>query len=113
MFKFTEENILILESADVKYTNSKSLSGESHFNSWRKKYIGKNGIIYIIKRNNMRYFQWHPYDNEGMPIFNKGLVSSKDDYCFKDNKLYITSENSIYEFQVIKKLVNVVPPILW
>lgn len=90
----------IFQEYVVIYKCSTSKSGKSQSDTWRKKYLGLTGILYIIKSDEKQYFQWHPLiDNE--VVFSKGMVSSNDDCEIKDGLLTITTENSTYYFQII------------
>ena len=91
------------------YVNSVSRSGESHSESWRKKYMGELGVIYIIVSDYKQYFQWHPLV-ENKVLFSKGILSSNDDYELNKNKIKITTENSIYYFQIINSNFKIPQP---
>lgn len=107
------ENKAILKKYIVTYKCSTSKSGESQENSWRKKYLGLMGVIYIIQSLHKQYFQWNPIVDSEV-VFYKGIVSSNDDYEIKDNILTITTENSVYYFQVIKSNLEIPKPtVLW
>lgn len=69
------------------YLNSVSRSSESHSETWRKKYMGKLGVIYIIVSDDKQYFQWHPLV-ENKVIFSKGILSSKPIFKERNRKLY-------------------------
>ena len=103
----------ITEKFLVLYKHSTSRFGESQENSWRSKYIGLLGEIFIIKKGDNQYFQWHPIENN-KTLYSKGMISSNDDYKIKDNILTITTENSIYYFQLINSDSKIeTPPIIW
>lgn len=81
--------------------------------SWREKYIGLTGVIFIIKNNNKQYFQWHPIESDEM-VYTKGMVSSNDDYVIKDDLLTISTLNSIYYFKILNSEDNIsLPPVFW
>lgn len=67
--------------------NSVSRSSKSHSETWRKKYMGKLGVIYIIVSDDKQYFQWHPLV-ENKVIFSKGILSSKPIFKERNRKLY-------------------------
>lgn len=104
---------VITERFLVIYKHSTSRLGESQENSWRSKYIGLLGEIFIIKNEETQYFQWHPIKNNEV-LYSKGMISSNDDYEIKDDLLTITTENSIYYFQLINSDSKIkTPPIIW
>lgn len=106
-------NKAILKEYIVTYKCSTSKSGKSQTDSWRKKYLGLMGVLYIVKSNNKQYFQWNPIVDSEV-VFSKGMVSSNDDYKIKDDILMITTENSIYYFQIIKSDLEIPKPtVLW
>ena len=71
------------------------------------------GVLYIIKSVHKQYFQWNPIIDSEV-VFSKGMVSSNDDYEIKDDILMITTENSIYYFQIIKSNLEIPKPtVLW
>ena len=81
--------------------------------SWREKYIGLTGVIFIIKNNKKQYFQWHPIESDEM-VYTKGMVSSNDDYVIKDDLLTISTLNSIYYFKILNSEDNIsLPPVFW
>ena len=51
------KNKAILKEYIVTYKCSTSKSGESQTDSWRKKYLGLIGVLYIIKSVHKQYFQ--------------------------------------------------------
>jgi len=103
----------IIEKHIVVYEDSKSKSGQPHNMSWREKYIGLTGVIFIIKNNNKQYFQWHPIESDEM-VYTKGMVSSNDDYVIKDDLLTISTLNSIYYFKILNSEDNIsLPPVFW
>lgn len=103
----------ILQEYIVTYKCSTSKSGESQTDSWRKKYLGLMGVLYIIRYSDKQYFQWHPLINNEV-IFSKGMVSSNDDYEIKDGILIISTENSIYYFQIIESDLEISKPtVIW
>ena len=50
------KNKAILKEYIVTYKCSTSKSGESQTDSWRKKYLGLIGVLYIIKSVHKQYF---------------------------------------------------------
>lgn len=107
------KNKAILKEYIVTYKCSTSKSGESQTDRWRKKYLGLMGVLYIIKSVHKQYFQWNPIVDSEV-VFSKGMVSSNDDYEIKDGILMITTENSIYYFQIIKSDLEIPKPtVLW
>lgn len=107
------KNKAILKEYIVTYKCFTSKSGESQTDSWRKKYLGLIGVLYIIKSVHKQYFQWNPIIDSEV-VFSKGMVSSNDDYEIKDGILMITTENSIYYFQIIKSNLEIPKPtVLW
>jgi|GEM_PF-907450 len=103
----------IIEKHLVVYKYSEAKSGQSHNTSWRKKYIGLTGPIFIIKNNDKQYFQWHPLESDEV-VYTKGMVSSNNDYVIKDDMLTIYTQNSIYYFNILhsENKINP-PPALW
>ena len=99
------KNKAILKEYIVTYKCSTSKSGESQTDSWRKKYLGLIGVLYIIKSVHKQYFQWNPIIDSEV-VFSKGMVSSNDDYEIKDGILMITTENSIYYLHLQESVVN-------
>ena len=107
------KNKAILKEYIVTYKCSTSKSGESQTDSRRKKYLGLIGVLYIIKSVHKQYFQGNPIIDSEV-VFSKGMVSSNDDYEIKDGILMITTENSIYYFQIIKSNLEIPKPtVLW
>ena len=90
----------------VTYIESCDKNNNSHSTSWRNRYIGQDGVIYILKNGNRQFFVWHPVDDDFKPITSLGIISSRDDYYIKKNNLLVTTQNSIYKFRLINKEVN-------
>lgn len=90
----------------VTYVESCDRDNNSHSISWRKRYIGKNGIIYILKNGNRQFFVWNPVDDDYKPNTSLGIISSRDDYCIKEDYILVTTQNSIYKFRLLNKEVN-------
>lgn len=90
----------------VTYIESCDKNNNSHSTSWRNRYIGQDGVIYILKNGNRQFFVWHPVDDDFKPITSLGIISSRDDYYIKKNNLLVTNQNSIYKFRLINKEVN-------
>lgn len=84
------KNKAILKEYIVTYKCSTSKSGESQTDSWRKKYLGLIGVLYIIKSVHKQYFQWNPIIDSEV-VFSKGMVSSNDDYEIKDQTFFFLS----------------------
>ena len=64
-------------------------NNNSHSTSWRNRYIGQDGVIYILKNGNRQFFVWHPVDDDFKPITSLGIISSRDDYYIKKNNLFV------------------------
>lgn len=84
------------------YVESCDKNNKSHSTSWRKRYIGQNGIIYIIKNRNNQFFVWNPVDEKYKPITSLGIISSRDDYFIKKDHVVVTTQNSIYKFRLME-----------
>ena len=67
----------------VTYIESCDKNNNSHSTSWRNRYIGQDGVIYILKNGNRQFFVWHPVDDDFKPITSLGIISSRDDYYIK------------------------------
>ena len=113
MLRVNDFDFSIVECADVIYKSSKSKENINHHTTWRRKYIGLVGRIFIIKFGERQFFQWHPIINKEEVIYKKGIVSSNDEYEFVGNELRITTENSRYTFELIHKIKREAPPIIW
>lgn len=74
----------------VTYIESCDKNNNSHSTSWRNRYIGQDGVIYILKNGNRQFFVWHPVDDDFKPITSLGIISSRDDYYIKKNNLLVT-----------------------
>lgn len=75
------------------------------YKDWRReKYIGKEGILLIVKRNKSQYIQFHPKVNKQV-VYKKGLVSSDDDIVIEKKRIIVKTQNSYYYF-TIKGKVN-------
>lgn len=48
----------------VTYIESCDKNNNSHSTSWRNRYIGQDGVIYILKNGNRQFFVWHPVDDD-------------------------------------------------
>jgi len=114
MLYVNDSELSIVECADVIYKSSKSKCMIDHKTTWRKKYIGLIGRIFIVKLGEHQFFQWHPINDKNELIYDKGMVSSNDEYEFVENELKITTDNSFYVFEIIKKIEEKTPPpIIW
>ena len=51
----------------VTYIESCDKNNNSHSTSWRNRYIGQDGVIYILKNGNRQFFVWHPVDDDFKP----------------------------------------------
>lgn len=114
MLEYDNADLNLIECAIVIYRKSADKNGKNHLNTWRAKYIGRKGIIYIIEQNGARHFQWHPVNEFDEVSYGKGIVSSRDEYEIIDNELRITTKNSVYEFIIVEKICfKTLPPIIW
>lgn len=106
----------VKESFIGTYIKSCSKNGNNidHTKTFRTKYIGKTGIIFIINNKEKQYFQFHPQNENGEIQERIGLVSSNDDYTIKSNILTIETQWSIYTFK-IKNIspINITPEIIY
>lgn len=84
------------------------------YQSWRReKYIGKEGVLLIVKNNESQHIQWHPIENDTI-LFTKGIVSSNDDVTRDGDRIIVETLNSYYYFSIIQKKIKITDEInLW
>ena len=106
----------IIDAKMVHFEEAISLEDDRPYQDWRKvKYIGKDGILLIIKNDSKKHIQWHPIDIEGNIIVDKGFVSSNDDISEDIEKqiIKVETQNSVYYFtEVSDEIGDIELPII-
>ena len=91
----------------VTYIESCDKNNNSHSTSWRNRYIGQDGVIYILKNGNRQFFVWHPVDDDFKPITSLGIISSRYDYYIKKMAARLSSHQVHYEKSGIYSRTNI------
>lgn len=94
--------MLIKESYTVRFDEATTLDSIPYQDWRREKYIGKEGILFVVKDEESQHIQWNML-KDGLIDFTKGLVSSNDDVTIKNDRIKVKTENSYYYFSVIDK----------
>lgn len=106
----------IIDAKIVHFEEAISLKDGVPYQDWRRaKYIGKDGILLIIRNNSKKHIQWHPIDIAGNIIVDKGLVSTDDDISEDVEKhiIKVETQNSVYYFtQVCDEIGDIELPII-
>ena len=90
----------IKKSYVVRFDEATSLD-DIPYQDWRReKYIGNEGVLYVVSDGETQHIQWNML-KDGMVDFTKGLVSSNDDVIISDKRIMVKTENSYYYFSVI------------
>jgi|GEM_PF-2596652 len=107
----------VLKSMLAHFGNATTLDGKQYMD-WRKeKYMGEDGILFVVRnlQTGTQNAQWHPRGRDGSIIFNKGLISSKDDICedVDMQTVRVKTENSYYYFTNVSEIGEINIPMLW
>lgn len=103
----------IKKSYVVRFDEATTLDDIPYYDWRREKYIGYEGVLFVVKEDEMQHIQWNMLKDE-IVDFTKGLVSSNGDVTISNDTIKVKTENSYYYFSIIDKKVLEIDQIkLW